>query len=91
MLRDGGSKKKYLEAQVLGGAYNPKVSDKDIGLANVKIARRILMTAGITISSEDTGGDKGRKIVFNTTTNELAVFKVERLREADWYPYEGIR
>ena len=91
MFMEDGSKKKHLEAQILGGAYNPDISKQDIGRDNVKIARKILMKEGITISSEDIGGGKGRKVVFNTNTNELAVFKVEQLRKIDWYPYEGTR
>jgi chemotaxis protein CheD len=34
------------------------------------------------------GGEKGRKIIFNTTTNEIAVVKVDKVREEDGYPYE---
>jgi chemotaxis protein CheD len=49
------------------------------------------MREGIRVVSEDTGGEKGRKIVFNTGTNEVAVLKVDRLRKGDWYPYEGDR
>ena len=91
MFLEDGSKKKHLEAQILGGAHNPEMSDNNIGKENVKIARRILIKADIPISSEDTGGEKGRKVIFNTSTNELAVFKVEQLRKIDWYPYEGDR
>ena len=91
MFMEDGSKKKHLEAQILGGAYNPDISQQDIGRDNIKIARRILIKEGINVTSEDIGGGKGRKVVFNTNTNELAVFKVEQLRKIDWYPYEGTR
>jgi chemotaxis protein CheD len=91
MMLEDGSKKKNLEAQILGGAFNAELSNQDIGKDNVKIARGILAKEGISLASEDTGGEKGRKIVFNACTNELAVFKVEQLRKADWFPYEGNR
>ena len=52
------------------------------------ISRKILAKQGIPVVSEDVGGRKGRKIVFNTQTNEIAVLKVGHLRKADWYPYE---
>ena len=65
MILDGGSKKKHLEAQILGGAHNPEISPKDIGQENITIARKILARAGIRVVSEDIGGEKGRKIVFN--------------------------
>lgn len=91
MVLDGGSKKKHLEAQIFGGAHNRELSPKDIGRENIAIARKILGREGIRIVSEDVGGEKGRKIVFNTEANEIAVLKVDKLRKGDWYPYEDVR
>ena len=85
MLHD--SKKKHLEAQIFGGAYHPQKNDMDIGSENIEIARKILSRSNISIISEDVGGAKGRKVVFNTRTNEMAVLKVKTLRNVDWYPY----
>jgi chemotaxis protein CheD len=82
------SKTKHLEAQLFGGAYNSKVSPKDFGHENVMAARKVLANKMIPIISEDVGGQMGRKIVFNTHTNEVGVIKVEKLRKKDWYPYE---
>ncbi len=79
---------RHLEAQIFGGAYNPENSDKDVGKQNIEIARKILNQNKIAIISEDTGGKKGRKVVFNVSTNEAAVLKVDHLRDADWYPYQ---
>lgn len=86
-----GSKLKHLEAQIFGGAFNPEISPTDVGKDNIKIARRVLMKHKISVISEDVGGRRGRKIVFNTGTNEVAVLKVERLRRGDWFPYENDR
>jgi chemotaxis protein CheD len=91
MMEKNGSKRKNLEAQILGGAHNPDISERNIGRENVKTAVSVLMKEGIPIASRDDGGEKGRKVVFNTFTNELLVFKVEKLRASDWYPYEGNR
>jgi len=77
-----------LEAQLYGGAYHPEKNNRDIGSENIEIAREILLKNRISITSQDVGGEKGRKVVFNTNTNEVAVLKVDRLRDADWYPYE---
>ena len=88
---EAGSKKRHMEAQILGGAYAPERCSRDLGAENVRVARRVLMREGIRVVSEDTGGQKGRKIVFNTGTNEVAVLKVGRLRKGDWYPYGGDR
>jgi len=87
MMLAHDSQRQYLEAQIFGGAYNSKKNDQDIGKENIEIARTILFKSRIPIISEDTGGGKGRKIVFNTNTNEIAVLKVDSLRDADWYPY----
>ncbi|MBN1847358.1 MAG: chemotaxis protein CheD [Deltaproteobacteria bacterium] len=91
MLINDGSKVKNMEAQIFGGAYNSKISRLDVGQDNIKIARKVLRKKGVRIVSEDVGGEKGRKIVFDTSTNEVAVIKVDKLRKSDWHPYEGDR
>lgn len=91
MMLAEGSKIGNLEAQVIGGAMNSDVSTEDIGRRNIEIALEILRKAGVRIVSEDSGGTKGRKIVFDTSTNTTAVIKVDRLRLADWYPYHDDR
>ncbi len=88
MILAQDSKKNHLEAQIFGGAYIPQKNNQDIGRDNVKMARHILSKSKIQIISEDVGGEKGRKVVFNTSTNEIAVLKVDSLREMDWYPYQ---
>ncbi|MCB9480210.1 MAG: chemotaxis protein CheD [Desulfobacteraceae bacterium] len=87
MLLAKGSKKKYLEAQLFGGAFNSKYSSEDIGKSNILSARKILERENIPLASEDTGGEKGRKIIFDTYTNEIVILKVDKLRQSDWYPY----
>lgn len=87
MMLKNGSRKENLEAQIFGGAFNENVSHKDIGTLNVKIAKKTLKKERIPVTSEDTGGEKGRKLVFDTSTNEIAVVRVDNLRESDWHPY----
>ncbi|MDY0362805.1 MAG: chemotaxis protein CheD [Desulforegulaceae bacterium] len=82
-----GSKKESLEAQIFGGAFNKSHSNKNIGKNNILSAQKILIRERIPITSEDTGGEKGRKIIFDTHTNEIVILKVEKLRQSDWYPY----
>jgi chemotaxis protein CheD len=91
LMISNGSKLKHLEAQILGGAYNPDVSPQDVGRQSVGVARRILVRKGIRVVSEDSGGSKGRKVVMNSFNGEVAVVKVDRLRSGDWYPYEDQR
>jgi len=87
MMINDGAKVKNLEAQIFGGAHNAKTCPKNIGLENVRIARMILTRKHIRIASEDVGGEKGRKIVFNTASNEIAIVKVDKVRKGDWYPF----
>ena len=91
MMVDDGSRGGNMEAQIFGGAHNPAFSPKDIGKENIRVARRILGKKGIRIVSEDVGGEKGRKIVFDTGNNEIAVLKVDKLRKGDWFPYQDDR
>lgn len=91
MIIQDGSEVRDLEAQVLGGAYNPKIALTNIGDENVGMARKILAGQRVQIASEDVGGERGRKVLFNTTTNEVAIVKVDKLRKEDWYPYDGSR
>nr|QIV52811.1 hypothetical protein [uncultured bacterium] len=91
MMLDTGSKTKNIKAQIFGGAFNPEISEKDIGNQNAEIAKKILKKNGINIISEDIGGQIGRKVIFNTKTNEILVIKVEKLRKEDWFPYNNER
>ena len=91
MMVQYGSKRKDLEAQIIGGAYNPGISSTNMGRQNVMTARRILARQRVKVVSEDIGGALGRKIVFHTNINEIAILKVENIRQSDWYPYEGRR
>lgn len=91
MFIDDGSELEHLEAQLLGGAYNESASPADIGRDNITVARRVLARKNVHVASEDTGGEKGRKVVYNTDTNEVAVLKVDKLRKDDWYPYKSDR
>ena len=91
MMLKGGSRVKDLEAQIMGGANKPETIAEDMGRENIGIARKVLKKERVRVTSEDVGGEKGRKIVFNTGTNELAIIKVDRLRAGDWYPYQDNR
>ncbi len=87
MMIEDGSERQHLEAQIIGGAFNPEISSEDVGRENIRVARRVLARKGVKVVSEDVGGRQGRKVVFNTHTNEVAVLKVDRLRQGDWSPY----
>jgi chemotaxis protein CheD len=87
MMLEAGSQIRHLEAQIFGGAYHPKNGLQNVGQENIRVARQVLARKRIPIVSEDVGGEKGRKVVYNTNSNEVAVIKVDKIRQADWYPY----
>lgn len=91
MMVDGGSSIKNLEAQIFGGAFQQATCPKNIGQENIRVARVVLARKRIPIVSEDIGGERGRKIVYNTSSNEAVVIKVDKIRGEDWYPYVGKR
>ena len=74
-----------LEAQIFGGAFQEE-EDRPGSEANIEMARRILSAKGVKIVSEDVGGRKGRKIVFQGSSGHVAVVKVHKLRAEDWRP-----
>ena len=87
MMINNGSQTKHLEAQIFGGAFNRKYSEKNIGANNHAVAREILKSKKIHIASEDVGGELGRKVVFDSSNSEIAILKVGNLRKSDWHPY----
>lgn len=74
-----------IEAQIFGGAFRDD-ADRPNSEANIEMARRILSAKGVRIVSEDIGGAKGRKIVFQGSSGHVAVVKVHKLRAEDWQP-----
>jgi chemotaxis protein CheD len=76
-----------LEAKLFGGAFvlGNASGAFTVGDRNVQLARELLAEARIRIIAEDTGGDCGRKVIYNTRTG---VVLVSRLRSADGRPLE---
>lgn len=69
MMQDNGANMKRLQAKVYGGASvlgNMNIG-KDIGSTNADIAWKILEHYKIPVLEQNTGGTRGRRIVFNTT------------------------
>jgi chemotaxis protein CheD len=85
---ENGSDITDIEAQIYGGAYNSEISPWNIGSENIYMAKKILGMKGIPIVSEDVGGDKGKKIIFNTETNKITVLRADDIRMDDCFPYE---
>ncbi len=68
-----GSNPEDLIAKLFGGAavLNTKQEVFYIGERNIAVAKKVLDEEGIPIVAQSTGGDRGRKIIFNTATGEI--------------------
>lgn len=84
LLAREGADPRRLEAQIFGGASHRSLRDGDIGVANVRMAKKTLRKLRIPVVSEDIGGMLARKLVYNTGTNESIVLKVDQIRRSDW-------
>jgi chemotaxis protein CheD len=91
MLAREGTKRKDIKAQIFGGAATEDHACIDMAMKNVSMAKKIMQELRIDVVSEDTGGNMGRKIVYNTEKNEAVVYKANDLRAGDWYPYVNDR
>lgn len=70
-----GSMRNNLKAKVFGGSDILSQSKNmfNIGERNIEVAKKLLEDYKITISSSNVGGNKGRKICFNTYTGEVVM------------------
>ncbi|MCQ2975687.1 MAG: chemotaxis protein CheD [Bacteroidales bacterium] len=68
-----GAQKKNLVAKVFGGGEVISVTSSimHIGERNILVAEQMLNELGIHIMSRSTGGNSGRKIIYNTHTGEV--------------------
>jgi len=76
-----GGEVRNMEAQVFGGSVRNHFtfSQRRRAKKNVKAAKKYLKKMNINVVSEDVGGNKVRKIYFNTGTNEVIVLKRDSL------------
>jgi chemotaxis protein CheD len=72
-----GSQKKDIVAKIAGGASMFNFSDKtmimDIGNRNAIAVRQTLKELGIPLIGEDTGGNKGRTLIFDTDNGVVQI------------------
>lgn len=68
-----GSRRDNLVAKVFGGAKMLQQQSEffDIGSRNIRLALDLLEEQNISVAARSTGGNRGRKIYFNTATGEV--------------------
>lgn len=88
LFHHSGTEIDKIEAHIIGGASPSDLDGEsaEIGLNNVEAAVRMLEHYGIPVTGQEVGGRHGRKVLFNTSTGELMIAKVDRIRKSDWYP-----
>ncbi|GBF23094.1 chemotaxis protein CheD [Candidatus Gastranaerophilus sp. (ex Termes propinquus)] len=84
MMGEMGATKQNMEAHIVGGSFSPEHCNKNIGRKNIEIAKKYLKRQGVSIVNEDTSGNLGRKVLFNTANGEIIVYKLRNIRECDW-------
>jgi len=84
MVKLGGIKANF-RAHIVGGAQSKYMTSYVVGEQNVKVAEKIMKNNFIQIITVDTGGEMGRKVVFDTENGEIAIYKVNKIRESDWH------
>jgi chemotaxis protein CheD len=72
-MRSMGSCQENLVAKIFGGAHQLRTvgSSLTVGDRNVATAEKLLESYRIRIISRSTGGDRGRRILFHTQTNQV--------------------
>ncbi|OHD53438.1 MAG: archease [Spirochaetes bacterium GWF1_51_8] len=82
-----GSKKQFLEATITGGAFI--IFDESeiffIGDRNIESAQQILRQNEIRVVATNTGGERGRRVLFNTETSKVEVSFLEHMDIDDLY------
>ncbi len=82
-----GSRISDLEAHVVGGAFI--IFDQSeiffIGDRNIDIANQILKSNNIRIRSSNTGGEKGRRVLYDLEINKLHVETLDGMHIDDLY------
>lgn len=92
LLLELGAEREAVEAQIFGGATRHDHADGSLGSRNVEAARNALRRLSVPVVSEDVGGERGRKVIFHTGTSETIVYKVEKIRDGDWFlPGQDLR
>ncbi|MDD3014170.1 MAG: chemotaxis protein CheD [Candidatus Gastranaerophilales bacterium] len=84
LLVNMGGNTTNFKTHIVGGATSSQMQNSLIGKNNITVAEKILKENSIDIITFDTGGDMGRKVIFDNETGEIVIYKVNNIRECDW-------
>jgi chemotaxis protein CheD len=81
-LVKAGASRPRMKAKMAGGAsmFVSKTTSSvhEVGKRNIESSRNTLRALGIELVAHDTGGNKGRTIVFDVDTGQLTIKTVDR-------------
>lgn len=83
LMQKADSNLRQLEARLYGGAavVGHLGAGTEIGVNNIRIARKVLADAGIPIVEENVGGTHGRRIYFDTAARQVRVREIAKTAE----------
>ncbi|MFP4662775.1 MAG: chemotaxis protein CheD [Halanaerobiales bacterium] len=87
LMKNRGSRLEDVTAHIVGGAYNSSFGNLSVSENNISTTEKILNKFKLEIQTRDVGGEMGRKVIFNTETGEILIYKVNNVRKDDWYDY----
>jgi len=77
-----GSSPGKIEAGIFGGSHLLKTNyGENVGEKNIKTARKLLEDSNLNVVRQHIGGDRGRKLIFNSGTGEVEVLLQEKKAE----------
>lgn len=88
LMMEIGAKKESLKAHIVGGGENSNFRSP-IGMDNATLAQKLIKKYQIEVLTQDVGGQFGRKIIFNSGSGEILIYKINDIRKDDWYENHG--
>ncbi|MCM0081354.1 chemotaxis protein CheD [Geomonas sp. Red32] len=79
-LAERGVNRSEIQAKLFGGAemFTCRGKNGSVGQQNAELALRLLQDEGIRLVSHDFGGERGRKLVFDTDSGEVYLKKLRK-------------
>ena len=88
LMLESGAQMNNLKAHIIGGGQNPSLGSF-IGTENAATAEKLLKKSKIEILTRDVLGQFGRKVIFNSQSGEILIYKINEIRRDDWYGKEN--
>jgi chemotaxis protein CheD len=88
LMLEFGSNKDKLKAHIVGGGENVNFRSP-IGSENAILAEKLMKKYQIEVLTQDVKGQFGRKVIFNSGSGEILIYKINDIRKDDWHENNG--